>query len=33
MYLIVSNALLIKANFPETRVSVDASCCAGLTPE
>ncbi len=28
---VVSNALLIKANFLETRVSVDASCCAGVT--
>lgn len=30
---VVSNALLIKANFPETKISVDASCCAGVTPE
>ena len=30
---VVSNALLLKANFLETRVSVDASCCAGVTPE
>ena len=30
---IVSNALLLKANFLETKVSVDASCCAGVTPE
>ena len=29
---VVSNALLIKADFPETRVSVDAGCCAGVTP-
>ena len=29
----VSNALLLKANFPETPISVDASCCAGVTPE
>jgi nicotinamidase-related amidase len=28
---VVSNALLIKASFLETRVSVDASCCAGVT--
>ena len=28
---VVSNALLIKANFPETEVRVDASCCAGVT--
>lgn len=30
---VVSNALLLKANFLETKVSVDASCCAGVTPE
>ena len=29
---VVSNALIIKANFPEAPVSVDASCCAGVTP-
>ena len=26
---VVSNALLLKASFPENRISVDASCCAG----
>ncbi len=30
---VVSNALLMKANFLETKVSVDATCCAGVTPE
>ena len=30
---VVSNALLLKANFPEIPVCVDASCCAGVTPE
>ncbi|MBQ2152902.1 MAG: isochorismatase family protein, partial [Clostridia bacterium] len=30
---VVSNALLLKANFPEVNVSVDAKCCAGVTPE
>ena len=30
---VVSNALLLKANFIETKVSVDASCCAGVTPD
>jgi len=30
---VVSNALLLKANFLETPVSVDAECCAGVTPE
>ncbi len=29
---VVSNALLLKANMPETAISVDASCCAGVTP-
>jgi len=30
---VVSNALLLKANFLETPISVDASCCAGVTVE
>ena len=30
---VVSNALLIKANLPEARICVDASCCAGVTPD
>ncbi len=30
---VVSNALIIKAQYPEIQVSVDASCCAGVTPE
>ena len=30
---VVSNALIIKANFPEVLITVDASCCAGVTPE
>ena len=29
----VSNALLLKAFLPETRISVDAACCAGVTIE
>ena len=29
---VVSNALLIKATLPETPISCDASCCAGVTP-
>ncbi len=29
---VVSNALILKANFPEVPISVDASCCAGVTP-
>ncbi|MGB4587835.1 MAG: isochorismatase family cysteine hydrolase [Clostridiaceae bacterium] len=28
---VISNALLIKAFLPETKISVDASCCAGVT--
>ena len=28
---VVSNALMLKANFIESKVSVDASCCAGVT--
>lgn len=30
---VVSNALLLKANFPEVLISVDEKCCAGVTPE
>lgn len=30
---VISNALLIKAAYPETIVSVDSACCAGVTPE
>lgn len=30
---VVSNALLLKAALPEVKISVDASCCAGVTPE
>ncbi|MBQ7344167.1 MAG: cysteine hydrolase [Clostridia bacterium] len=30
---VISNALLIKAHFPEREVLVDSSCCAGVTPE
>ncbi len=30
---VVSNALLLKACFPENEISVDAACCAGVTPE
>ena len=30
---VVSNALIIKAVYPEAKVTVDASCTAGVTPE
>lgn len=30
---VVSNAMLLKANYPEMNISVDASCCAGVTVE
>lgn len=29
---VISNAMLIKAAFPEITVKVDSSCCAGVTP-
>jgi len=29
---VVSNALLLKAAFPEADLCVDAACCAGVTP-
>lgn len=30
---VLSNAILIKATVPELPLSVDASCCAGVSPE
>lgn len=30
---VVSNALILKANFPEKEISVISACCAGVTPE
>ena len=30
---VVSNALLLKANFYEKQITVDSSCCAGVTPQ
>ena len=30
---VVSNAMILKAHFPEIDIVVDASCCAGVTPE
>ena len=29
---VVSNALILKALYPEIRISVDPACCAGVTP-
>ena len=30
---VISNALVLKGVFPEVEITVDASCCAGTTPE
>jgi len=30
---VVSNALLLKAHFPEAAISVRSACCAGVTPD
>lgn len=30
---VISNAMLLKATLPEAKILVDASCCAGVTPE
>ena len=30
---VVSNALLLKAYFPASKISVSPQCCAGVTPE
>ena len=30
---VISNAMILKAAFPEVKISVDGSLCAGVTPE
>lgn len=30
---VISNALLLRTYYPEAEIKVDASCCAGTTPE
>lgn len=30
---VISNALIIRATYPEIDIAVDSSCCAGVTPE
>ena len=30
---VISNAMILKAFLPEVPITVDASCCAGVTPE
>lgn len=30
---VISNAMVLKAAFPEVKITVDASCCAGVTME
>lgn len=30
---VISNAMILKAAFPETVVKVDSSCCAGVSPQ
>ena len=30
---VISNALILRAAFPNTKISVDAACCAGVTPQ
>ena len=30
---VLSNAFLLKAAFPEAEISVDAACCACVTPQ
>lgn len=30
---VISNAMILKAAFPEVRITVDASCCAGVSVE
>ncbi|MBR4760483.1 MAG: cysteine hydrolase [Lachnospiraceae bacterium] len=30
---VISNALILRANYPDKDILVDAKCCAGVTPE
>ena len=30
---VISNAMILKALYPETQIIVDASCCAGVNPQ
>lgn len=30
---VISNVLMLRAKFPDKKITVDASCCAGVTPE
>lgn len=30
---VITNALTLKTHFPEVKITVDASCCAGTSPE
>lgn len=30
---VISNALILRATYPDNIITVDASCCAGTTPE
>ena len=30
---VISNAMVIKANLPETEINVIENCCAGVTPQ
>ena len=30
---VISNVLILKTLFPEAKITVDSSCCAGTTPE
>lgn len=30
---VISNSMIMKAKFPDKEITVDATCCAGVTPE
>lgn len=30
---VISNAMILKASFPETKITVDSKCCAGVSTE
>ena len=30
---VISNAMILKASFPETKIIIDSKCCAGVSVE
>ena len=32
-YTVISNVMLVKANFPDKKIVVDSKCCSGVSVE